>query len=88
MPTTRLELFVAPGARLLNEPVAVSPDVAVLMDAFKPSPTWIVFWIVNACEGAAAPTRTLPRLTGFGVAALAAARVPTLAWMRPLTGTR
>jgi hypothetical protein len=79
MPTTKLVLFVAPGARLEKLPVAVRPDVAVEIEAFRPSAgavAWLL--IVSAWLGAVAPTRTLPRLTGFGVAALGCASWPQL----------
>src|SRR5215831_17585114 len=80
MPMTRLELLLACGASRLNEPLAVTPGVALPIEAlsFSEKPSFgAVLAIVSVCV-ATLPTRTLPRSTGFGAAALGLASRNTL----------
>jgi hypothetical protein len=91
MPTTRLELLLACGPSRVNEPAAVTPALAppsaALSRSEKPSFA-AVLAIVSACC-ATLPTRTLPKLTGFGAAGLALASRKTLpvASIVPVTPT-
>jgi hypothetical protein len=80
MPTTRLVLLLACGASSVKLPLAVTPAVAPPIDAlsFSEKPSFgAVLAIVSACV-AVLPTRTLPKSTGFGAAALGLARRKTL----------
>ncbi len=84
MPTLSAVLL-DPAARLLNDPLAVSPLVPVAMLPFNPSAGPLAMLLMFSATGATtAPTRTLPNTTGFGVAALACARLPAIPLMVPL----
>src|SRR5438477_144149 len=73
MPTTRLELFVAVGPRRLNDPLAVALPVAPPSEAstYSENPSLTAVLVMLSAWVAAAPTCTLPKLTGSGVCALA-----------------
>src|SRR5580692_1744332 len=78
MDTERSVLLVSPAWRLRNDPPAISPGEVVAIDPFRPSAgPAATLEIDRNWTGAVAPTRTLPRVTGLGVAGLAAARLPT-----------
>ena len=83
-PTTRLVLLVAPGARLVNEPVAVMTELAVPIDPLSPSAGAVARLAIESACVAVSPTRRFPKLTGLGVAVPAWARLPTTPVMTPL----